>query len=182
MKARFSDVRSSDMPDDLDLNSGWIIKRAPTSGVLRLAVYSEKWKGIRTHYINNRTIPCLKDMRRCEGCQSKMDSRWKGYLLCANTANGQQTVLEFTPPAVIPLATHFAEYKTIRGCLIVVGRARDRSNGKVQIEIKETRSLAPNKWMDQPIWPVLAKIWKISAVDINDLTSTDNDVHLGRAA
>lgn len=153
--------RTSARPDDADQNFGWVIKRSPPDGVLKLVILSRDIFGIRTHFHRGRTGPCLTD--GCEGCKAGHLSRWKGYLLAIDHTNGQRLVFEFTPPCATTLDEAYKKFGTMRGLQVVASRAGKRANAKVQVHVKGITVLGPEAEPDHDVWPILGHIWGLTS-------------------
>jgi hypothetical protein len=153
--------RFEDEPTDDDANHEWSIIRAPAEGILTLVVVSAQFRGARTHYFRGRTGPCAKT--GCEACLAHQISRWNGYLLAVVSGSQEHVILEFTPPARLPLKRLLEDMPTLRGQTLVVSRTSKKTNGKVNIISKGMHPNAHKLPPEVPIIPLLCRIWGVDS-------------------
>lgn len=71
------------------------ILRVPAEGEVRGKILSDAVLGVKTHYLNRRTIAHMNDKRRCDGCKLKWPVRWRGYVYALG-ADGKAFIAEIT--------------------------------------------------------------------------------------
>jgi hypothetical protein len=153
-------VRTERLPTGDDSSGSWTIKRASHERPLQLVIVSHDLFGIRTHFWQRRTGPCLKV--GCEACAKHQLSRWNGYLLALQVPSNERVIFEFTPAAAVTLDALFKEAGTLRGLKLLAGRAGGKLNGKVQVT---SQGFTPNTHKlpaDEPVWPVLSRVWGLT--------------------
>jgi hypothetical protein len=92
-EVRWQEEPSADKPKRYDILSP---RTGEQVGGLCL---SERVLGVITHWIDGRTMPCVKVLSYCEGCSRKLPSRWKGYLAIMKPVDGKYAILELTEEA-----------------------------------------------------------------------------------
>lgn len=157
MSADINAYRNSNRPDDADANLGWIIRRAPAEGTMKLVLLSREILGLQTHFYLGRTGPCLRD--KCDACRRNHLARWKGYLLAKDVSTMSQIVFEFTPPGVKSLVDAQKTYGTMRGLQIIVSRIGKKANSRVNIFVKGWTHIDERDMTDYNVWPILSMIW-----------------------
>jgi hypothetical protein len=157
MSIRKEDCRIERLPSKDSMISGWDIVRAKPEQNLPLVIVSTDVFGIRTHYWNRRTGPCLKS--GCDACAAKMLSRWNGYLLAIVEGSNQHVIFEFTPAAAMAFDVAFKEYETLRGLRVIAKRVGKATNSKVHVAVKGKHPNAHKLPAEPEIWPILSHIW-----------------------
>jgi hypothetical protein len=161
---RFSEdnVRFQKNPPKSDDHGGWDILRADPTHPIPLTVVSSDFFGLRTHYHNGRTVPCIKD--GCEACQAFKDSRWHGYLFAIKNNGHDRVIIEYTPPAHKQIEAGWKEHGTLRGLSIILSRTSNKANAKVSIAIRGLSPIAHRLPAEPFMWTTLAKIFGVAAV------------------
>lgn len=144
-----------------DADHCWSIRRVKVRETLVVTLFSDKIFGIRTHFWNRRTAPCLTT--GCPACEHHQVSRWQGYLLGGDHATQEKIVLEVTAAAAPPLLRVYADTRSLHGLVIKCSRVGDRPNGRVRIVPNGQSANAHRLPLCPPIWPIVAHIWGISA-------------------
>lgn len=151
------DCRIERMPSEHDGSFIWSIKRASHESSLLLCLISSDIFGIRTHYFNKRTMPCVRAY--CEPCNRHQTSRWTGYLQAVDAKNGSRVLFEFTPAAAATFDQAHKDRGTLRGLNVIAGRTSNKINAKVQVTIKGMSDKAHVLPCEVETWPILAHIW-----------------------
>lgn len=152
--------RCERLPGESDVAFGWDMFRASAEFQTLLTLITSDIFGIRTHYLNRRTVPCAID--DCPGCKANQLSRWHGYLLAMNHRTGTRCVWEFTPPAAVVLDRAFKEFGSLRTLDVKVGRTSKRPNAKVKVEIVGATRIPGKVLPEIDVWPVLSHIWGLT--------------------
>lgn len=160
MRINEGDCRTERLPSNEHGPTGWNIRRASHERGLLLVLVSTDLYGIRTHFWNRRTGPCLR--AACRACDEGQLSRWTGYVQAVDAKDGGQVLFEFTEAAAPTLAAAFDKYKSLRGLSVIATRTAPRANAKVHLTVKGLHSRAHELPAELPMWPLLAHIWGLS--------------------
>lgn len=134
---------------------------SPKVGQKIMAVaISNEILGIDTHYIDNRTRPCVCMENRCEGCLKKLPLRWKAYLGVQDIASGKLGILELTVGAWLDCSELRSKQGKLRGRELLLQRIGKSRTGKVQLMVGRVREdLQLQKEFD--VFGALATVWGI---------------------
>lgn len=155
-----NDVRLERMPSDGNVSHGWNIRRASHEKALLLVCISHDLYGVRTHFWNRRTGPCLRN--GCQACKEGQLSRWTGYIEAVDVKDSAKVLFEFTEAAAPTLGAAFTKFKTLRGLSIIACRTAPRANAKVHLTVKGMHAQAHDLSEEVPVWPILSHIWGLS--------------------
>jgi len=153
-------------------NTGFDLRRTPTSSTLTAIVTSDDLVICDTHFWRGRTIPCERlcneagktiDDSPCPACREKIGFRTHAYVSAYDPKKSEHFIYECTAHA----ATAFADYRqavaTLRGCIFHALRPKGTPNGKVSIETA-TANLQKVKLPNPPsVQDALAIIWRLPA-------------------
>ncbi len=145
------------IPRKSECTHGWEITRASHLKPVTFCCVSDAHYGVYTHYFHRRTMPHL--LTGCEACDAGLDRRWLGYLLAVLQGNKRRIIFEFTPAAAETVVSAEGKFGSLRGHVFSASRTANRNNGKVQLDLRPGKfdpSLLPP---DEPIKPLLARIW-----------------------
>lgn len=107
---------------------------------LKLLITSDRWKGVYTHYFDERTRPCTGNELNCDGCYRKLAKRWKAYLCGAILPYGKMVIVELTQgamqgcPEIIDRTTH------LRGRVLEMWRAGTSKTSPVKVKLQPMQS------------------------------------------
>lgn len=88
--------------------------------------------GVWTHWINDRTEPCILPAVECNGCKKQAPVRWKGYLHCYDTAGRRSVFLELTPATAQQLIELSKPNTDLRGLSFRISRG---NGGKAHLRV-----------------------------------------------
>ena len=88
--------------------------------------------GVWTHWIAERTEPCIVPKAECRGCQKQAPLRWKGYLHVYDTGTKLPCFLELTPVVAKDLLTLASPNADLRGLSFRISRGR---GGKAHLRV-----------------------------------------------
>lgn len=164
------------VPEELNSPGAYILRRTPHDRQGNYVSVSADFIGIRTHFFNKRTCPCLKFA--CPACDAGNRARWNGYLLVVDKKDQMLVIFEFTSRIVRNIDDHIKLIGTMRGTEFLCFRPSGKVNGGLSIQIKGVHPKATSLPKDVPIWPILSHIWGIkeSAVPQHEMTEDDNSL------
>jgi hypothetical protein len=127
-------VRWTDLPDDgLDPKPDIL---SPKPGkTLDLVILSDRVLGVETHFVGGRTKPCCGDECSCIGCQQKLQTRWKGYLVVWIANGTPQAIAELTTEAFRRCPPFHSSKTSLRGRKLKLTRPAGKPNGRVKAEV-----------------------------------------------
>lgn len=168
MGVRLEDLRCEQTPSQQRYFGGWTIKRAPNSTrPTRVVTVSDSYLGFRTHWWNNRTVPCVRV--GCPACKPGQRSDWHGYLLCLWGKEEEHVLFEFTAAGKPALDAIIEQEGNLRGLVVSVSRAKETKsgNGRVIVNLQRRANLECGKVLplDEPIFPILCGIWGLAIDD-----------------
>jgi len=73
------------------------IVRVKMGQVFQAFILEDKMTEVQTHWVDERSLPCLEPKRRCPWCEKHMRQRWYGYLPCQVCSTGRLCLLQVTP-------------------------------------------------------------------------------------
>lgn len=132
---------------------------SPKGGSKVVAVItSETWKGVYTHYYEQRTRPCTGSEIDCEGCYRKLARRWKAYLCGVLPLTGSPVVVELTQGAMESCPGFIEKGKNYRGQKITLWRRNAAKNAPVHCRLEglETNHPIPSPF---DLMEALCQIW-----------------------
>src|SRR5262245_6644112 len=121
--------------------------------------------GVTTHWNplagkKGRSERCTKEKGGCEGCDSRLSQRWKGYVHYLDASTKREAFLEITPAACKQLLDEAPGDRSLRGLRLKAARGRGGDNRRLSIELglwcgKETDLPAP-----RDPEPILELLWQ----------------------
>jgi hypothetical protein len=88
--------------------------------------------GVETHFIDNRTRPCLGYGNGCPGCLAGCRVSWKGYLGAWLAVRGRYALVELTKLAADQCGILLGSGLDLRGWWVHTSRAGAKVNSAVQ--------------------------------------------------
>lgn len=158
---------SNDLPSQTS-SVPFDLKRTPPTGTLTGVITSESLTSVRTHFANNRTVPC-EAPEHCLLCQDGHAWRSHVYVAVIDFKTYEHFLLETTAKAASTLVIYRDYHKTLRGCAIRCSRRGDQPNGRIRIE---TRRTDPAKTvLPEPpnVQRLLCHIWNIPYAEEKNL-------------
>ena len=113
--------------------------------------------GCYTHYWCRRTIPCRKD--GCPACEKGYSARWHGWVFVQSRKTASKGIFEFTAGASAGLDKYFKEHRTLRGAIINAWREPAKANGRLVIQLEESKMDASVLPKAIKILPILMRMW-----------------------
>jgi hypothetical protein len=92
--------------------------------------------GVLTHFLHNRTIPCILPVEECEGHRAHKPTRWKGYLAALSQPLGRVGLVEVTHEAVMMQRKTIVALGNLRGYLVTTTRHGKAVNGRVSVDFR----------------------------------------------
>lgn len=121
-------------------------------------VLSDFVLGVKTHWINGRTQPCLGAAGGCEGCKVGMSIRKKGYLCVWGGLGGKVSLLEITPKA-FDFEAKLYYSSGLRGMMYRAKRMGSDPKSALRVELSDTAH-CPHALPDEvDVQEVLCRIW-----------------------
>jgi hypothetical protein len=120
--------------------------------------------GVTTHWNplagkRGRSERCTKEKGGCEGCDSRLSQRWKGYVHYLDCSTKREAFLEITPAACKQLLDEAPAQGTLRGLRLKAKRGGGGDNSRLSIEL----GLWVGKASDLPAArdpePILELLW-----------------------
>src|SRR5436190_13709690 len=112
----------------------WKILPIKHNASVRGLVLSDAIVGVKTHWINNRTKPCITQQRGCEACSHGVAWRWKGYLAVWLVASRTGWLLEVTQWA-FDHNLQLSCTEGLRGLDFIAKRTKPANNAPVEIDL-----------------------------------------------
>jgi len=116
--------------------------------------------GVITHWMDSRTLPCMKVLGHCEGCSAGLPKRWKGYLAILAPGEGRFAILEITEEARRSCEALRDQERNLRGERIMVFRRGTSKRSAVQAQILPF-ALQPNLPESFDLKEALHRIWRL---------------------
>lgn len=148
-------------PPEIDQTYAHRIVRTPSDRPLVAIVTSDYPMGCRTHFANNRTVPCEGD-HDCEACGRGLSFRWHGYVGALLVTTLEHVIFEYTAPVAKTFANYIDNHFNLRGCKFEATRPGKRPNSRVVIQCKPADL---NHWRlpEQPkLALLLCHIWGVA--------------------
>ena len=145
-------------PADLG-RSGFRLIRTPAGHPLVGHIISDSLVGCRTHFNNQRTLPC--ESPNCDCCESGIAWRWHGYVLLLLDATQEVVIFECTARSSESIAAYHQRHGTTRGAHMKASRVNGRNNGRVLIQCKPADLQKITLPPALPVEKLLCHIWNI---------------------
>lgn len=145
-------------PTDLG-RSGYRLIRTPTAHPLIGHIISDNLVGCRTHFNNQRTVPC--EAPNCDSCENGIAWRWHGYVLLLLDATQEVVIFECTARSSESIAAYWQRYGTTRGAHMKASRVNGRQNGRVLLQCKPADLQKISLPAASPVEKLLCHIWNI---------------------
>jgi len=127
-----------------------------------------------THYAG-RTVPCLKQERRCIYCEEGRADRWTGYLAVLRDGALGPALLELTPGCTRPLTDWCAKEGSLRAVQICI--EREKGNSHAAVEITDLKRWEPRSGTTlMPAFDVKAALWRIWQIKKQEKPAWKNHV------
>lgn len=136
------------------------IIRTPSSKPISAVVTTPDSVGCRTHFLNNRTVPC-EGPDKCESCHDGHSWRWHGYVAALNTATLEHFIFEFTAAASETFKNYYNLKGDLRGCWFTAHRPSGRHNGRIVISAKPSDPQRTHLPEPPDIRRILCHIWGV---------------------
>jgi hypothetical protein len=168
-----ADVRVCDEPPADETKYIPIVSPKPGANV-HAVLLGMRFRGVYTHFFQNRTKACLYPTSECEGCRQMLVRRWKAYCPAFMPAAGRMVIVEVTKDAVLHNRVLTTPSRSLRGARITVSRMGTARNGPVRAELDFR---ARNGELPEPfnlgdalcrVWGLLPQVGRVLALDDND--------------
>jgi len=111
------------------------IVSAPSYGKVHGICLSEDITGVITHFLDRRTIPCVRRENSCGGCAASCPKRWKGYFASWCPRVSRMSLVEITYDCYRSMAVDLSPGKVhFRGLAFTLYRVGKKSNAPVRID------------------------------------------------
>lgn len=134
--------------------------RVKTAGIVRGVITSRSYIGVNTHFMGQRTLPCVGD--DCPGCAAEKSKRWEGYLSVWTTAPSKHLIVALTPGAATQILDAAPDPNNLRGLFLTVERLGSKPNGQLRGNV-EPANIEPGHLPPEP--ELLRHLYKIWGVD-----------------
>lgn len=125
--------------------------------------------GVETHFLSNRTKPCIGADNGCEGCKAQLSTRWKGYLGAWHPGFSRYVIVEVTAQAACDNhALLMDEERNLRGMTVVLHRRGKNRNAPVSAEFHPKRQPDDKVPAAFDVRKALLRIWERVAADAKD--------------
>lgn len=149
-----------DDPTDSDDHPPFRIVRTPADKALVGIVTCTDVVGCRTHFVNNRTIPCEGE-DTCPWDAEGHSWRWHGYVSAVLCTSLEHVLFEFTATASDTFKNYNLLHGTIRGCKFLAHRPSKRHNGRVVVACQPV-DVQRVRLPDPPdIRAILCHVWNV---------------------
>lgn len=150
--------------DEPDRDFPFHLKRTPAAGTLTAIVTSTDVLSTKTHFTNNRTIPCELP-EQCDPCEQGVSWRRHVYVTAIDPKTSEHFIFETTPTAADTFKNYMNYHEEIRGCLFKAARPSNRANGRIVIQCKRL-DLATQRLPEPPnLERLLCHIWNVPYKD-----------------
>lgn len=125
---------------------------------VRCIVLSESVWEYYTHWVDNRTEPCIEPASECPGCKYKWNRRWKGYVAALIPSNRRLCLVEISKDAARNCPMLTSGKVNLRGGELTLKRSGEHKRSPVRAEFKSAvaaRDLPPEFDVDA----ALCRIW-----------------------
>lgn len=119
-----------------------------------------------THYIGNRTLPCIKD--DCPGCAAQRRKGWERYVSLWTTAPSKHVIVCMPPDAAFEMDAMLPNNDNLRGWFLTLTRAGKRANGRVSAQIHESSFREGGLPPAPDLLKHMYKIWGLDLQEINE--------------
>lgn len=126
----------------------------------QVVILSNWVHGFWTHWMDDRTQPCLNDERLCPGHLRKAPLKWNGYLHVFDPRSQKNYFIELTDFAWEGFRKQLGERKCLHGLSITVRREKGHKRSPLAITL--TGELPSHKKLpfgSDPL-PTLKRVWK----------------------
>jgi len=103
---------------------------------LHLLITSDRWKGVWTHYFDERTRPCTGTELDCDGCFRKLARRWKAYFCGVLPVSGKNCIIELTHGAMQSCPALLDKSASFRGRRLTLFRKNAARNAPVCVRLE----------------------------------------------
>jgi len=159
MPSTYNDFEFCSRPDPDDVGWPWRITRTPPDGKYKLILVSSQFVGVYTHYRGGRTVGHKRN--GCEACKEGNRKRWTGYILAVEHPTPRQILFEFPAGACESFAMLEEQIGTLRGAQIACSREKGKPRGSIIVEYRGRSERAALLPVDEPIIPILFRIWGV---------------------
>lgn len=144
------------------------LTRKPVPALIRLeadddfngVILSDKVHWIGCHWDGKRSLPHLKEIETCEGCQRELPKSWKGFLFVIFNHDPRPAFLELSHLAGQNFNMKCKQTDTARGCKFRSKRERRTKKSPVCVtHIGDTNELR-NLPRDQSPIRTMCRIWR----------------------
>lgn len=108
--------------------------RVKTAETIRGAITCLQIEGTDTHFMSNRTLPCIGE--ECGGCAQQLATRWEGYI-SVWTTQGKHIITSLTPRAANNLLGTVADPCNLRGLFVTIERQGRRPNSPLNARCEQ---------------------------------------------
>ena len=126
----------------------------------RFICLSRSLWGVWTHWINDRTEPCIVPRDKCRGCQKQAPSRWKGYIHVCYQGKNSPAFLEMTPITARMLLNICEPGCDLRGIVFKIERGRG-SKAHMHVGLANVRYAGNDLPQERDPKAVLATLWQM---------------------
>jgi hypothetical protein len=122
-----------------------------------MAVTSWELLQIDTHFLNNRTLPCVQE--HCPGCARERPRRYEAYISGIWSTERRHIILAMTEGAARNIFDQAPNANQLRGHIITFKRNGHRTNGRLDATVSENM-VSANTLPEAPeLLRHLAHIW-----------------------
>ncbi len=129
--------------------------------VLHVVILSNWVHGFHTHWMDNRTQPCLNDETLCPGHLRKAPLKWNGYLHCWDPRTQKSFFIELTDYAWEEFLKQLNGRKCLHGLSVTIRREKGHKRSPLLIvlagELPSHKKLPTGS---DPL-PTLKRVWKV---------------------
>lgn len=131
------DFVRSGRPDDDEGRKGPQTRRPKQGERLELLPLESQVGWYFTHYLGNRTRPCLGDRCPCQGSGVKIENRWVGWILAIAKDTGRVVLAALTENTFKTCQKLRDRTLDLRTCKLILEREADKKNGRVKAHVVE---------------------------------------------
>lgn len=133
------------------------LKRCGVKPLGGMIILSHDIIGCYTHYWCRRTIPCRTE--ECPACEKGYTARWHGWIFVMDGETQHKGIFEFTAGASAPLDRYFRQHRRLRGAALRAYRSPPKPNGRLLLEISESKFDMDVLPKAVAVLPILMRMW-----------------------
>lgn len=132
---------------------------------VKFVSYSRQVIGIRTHWMDGTTHPCLAPEYPCPGCGEKLPRRWKGYLFGWSLTHPGSALLELPADTIRAYIQLRDAAQDLRGYTLTCTRVGPNANSRVAVAFQAGDPSKIGAQEEPDVIAILCKRWGLDSFD-----------------